>query len=335
MSDRATIFFGTGLLLLFAAVGYVGAQAGVFFTDGLRYNVSSQTIADNGTGAAASGTVTVLKSYVALDCQDTNGCTVTVGETGARDGMLLTITLTSGSFTSTFSDSGGVSELNGSFAAVANESLSLVYRSDRWVEMARTNNATAASTATFTNKTYDAEGSGNTLTVPFKWSIEAAICQNVTAVTDWSLPTSNPAVAACQTGTNTQYGTLDFADGANTLSAQRIFKLPSDWSGALDAQIYWFTSATTGSVVWQAATICVANAETTDPSFNTASTVTDSALGTTLQLNTASVTGITTTGCAAGELMFLRIFRDPTNGSDTLAATARLVSVELTYRRAM
>ncbi len=320
------------LLALFYVVN-VGGQAGVILTDGIRYNVSAQTIASNGSGTAASGSVTVLKSYVALNCQDPDGCTITISETGARDGMVLTITNINN--TSTCSDSSGVSELNGSFAASQYESLTLVYRSDRWVEQARTINATAASTSTFTNKTYDAEGTGNTLTVPFKMSWEAAICQNATAITAWSTPTSNPAVAACQTGSNTQYGTLDFADGANTLSAQRVFKLPSDWSGALDVQIYWFTSATTGSVVWQVSTICVNNAETTDPSFNTASTVTDAALGTTLQLNTASITGITTTGCAAGELMYLRVFRDPANGSDTLAATARLVTTELTYRRAM
>jgi hypothetical protein len=43
---------------------------------------------------------------------------------------------------------------------------------------------------------------------------------------------------------------------------------------------------------------------------------------------------ITTTGCASGETLFLRIGRDPTNGSDTLAATAVLLEFEVTLRRA-
>jgi hypothetical protein len=163
---------------------------------------------------------------------------------------------------------------------------------------------------------------------------ETAICQNATASTSWSLPTSNPAVAACITGTNTQKGVMDFADSAN-LSMQRTYRLPSDWTSTVDLTFLWLTTATTGDVVWQAATICAADAETDDPAFNTASTVTDTAKGTTNQLNTASITTLTVTGCAAGELLHLKIFRDSAHASDTLAATARLVSVELTIRRTM
>jgi len=194
----------------------------------------------------------------------------------------------------------------------------------------------APSTKTLTGTTLDAEGTGNAITVPFTKWINAAICNNVTAsAPDWSFPTTNPAVPACQTGTNTQYGTLDFADGANVLSAQTHLMLSSDWTGTIGAKFKWFTSATTGAVVWQIATICVADAETSDPAFNTASTVTDTAKGTTLQLNDASIASVTITGCAAGELMYVRVFRDPATGADTLAATARLVGVELTYRRAL
>lgn len=192
-----------------------------------------------------------------------------------------------------------------------------------------------ATTDTLTNKTLDAEGTGNVLTVPRRIWLPAAGCNNATAGSIWDLPTSNPAVAACVTGTNTQKGVLDFADGANSLSAQLTYKLPSTWTGAVDANIKWFSATTTGDVVWQLATICVADAETDDPAFNTASTVTDTAKGTTNQTNDAAMTGVTTTGCAAGELMHLKIFRDPANGSDTHAATARLVGVELVIREAM
>lgn len=196
--------------------------------------------------------------------------------------------------------------------------------------------AYAQNTVNLLNTQYNAESTGNVLTEPEKLWIPAAICNNATASSPgWSFPTSNPGVPACQTGSNTQYGTMDFADGGSTLSAQYHLKLPSDWSSTVDAKIVWFTSATTNSVVWQIATICVADAETSDPAFNTASTVTDAAKGTTLQLNDASITTVTVTGCAAGELMFVKVLRDPTTGADTLAATARLVGVELTFRRAI
>lgn len=194
--------------------------------------------------------------------------------------------------------------------------------------------AYASDTVTLTNKTLDAEGTGNVLTIPRRLWFPAAGCNNATAGSVWDLPTSNPAVAACKTGTNTQLGVLDFADGSN-LSAQITYMLPTTWTGAVDANIKWLTSATSGSVVWQLSTICVADAETDDPSFNTASTVTDAAKGTTLQTNDASITGVTATGCAAGELLHLKIQRDSAHASDTLAATARLIGVELVIRETM
>ncbi len=193
---------------------------------------------------------------------------------------------------------------------------------------------TDAGTSTFTNKTLDVEGTGNVFTTTHKLAWRAAYCQNATAVTDWSLPATDPAVAACITGTNTQRGTLNFADGGNALSAQQQLALPSDFTGSVDIAIVWQTTATTGDVVWQVATICVADAETGDPAFNAASTVTDTAKGVASQFNAASITGLTTTGCAAGETMFVKLSRDPAHASDTLAATASVVSVELTLRRA-
>lgn len=193
----------------------------------------------------------------------------------------------------------------------------------------------AQNTISLLNTQYNAESTGNVLTLPIKLWIPAARCDNATATSPlWSFPTSNPGVPACQTGSNTQFGTLDFADGSN-LSAQTHLKLPSDWTSTVDVKLVWFTSATTNSVVWQVSSICVADAETSDPAFNTASTVTDAAKGTTLQLNDASITGLTVTGCAAGELLLLKVQRDSGHASDTLAATARLVGIEMTYRRAI
>lgn len=165
-------------------------------------------------------------------------------------------------------------------------------------------------------------------------ALPRVVCQNTTTVHTWSLPTSNPAVAACVTGTNTQQGVLQFADSAN-LSAQTVLRLPTDFTSTIDAAFKWRTSATTGSVVWQVATICVADAETSDPAFNAASVVIDAAKGTTLQTNDAAVTTVTITGCAAGELMYIKVFRDAAHGSDNLAATAELFGVVLTIRRAI
>ena len=191
-------------------------------------------------------------------------------------------------------------------------------------------------TITLLNTVYNAESTGNILTLTEKLWIPAAICNNATPSSPlWSFPTSNPGVPACHTGaSHTQLGTMDFADSAN-LSAQMHLKLPSDWTSTVDVKFVWFTSATSGDVVWQLSTICRADAEVAEAAFNTASTVTDTAKGTTLQLNDASITGVTVTGCAAGELLLLKVQRDSSHGSDTLAATARLIGMEIAYRRAI
>ena len=191
-----------------------------------------------------------------------------------------------------------------------------------------------SATVTLTNKTLDVEGTGNVITTVSYIALPAAACQNTTATLLWDTPTTNPAVAACITATNTQKGVADFADGAASLAMQLTFPLPRDWAGAVDARFKWLTTAITGSVVWQLATVCVADTETDDPAFNTASTVTDTAKGTASQTNDADIAGVTMTGCAAGELLHLKALRDPAHASDTLAATARLIGVELTLRRA-
>lgn len=196
---------------------------------------------------------------------------------------------------------------------------------------------TPSSSDTFTNKTIDAEGTGNSVTIPFTIWFAAAGCSNTTAASFWDLPTSTPAVAACVTGTNTQKGVLQFADTSGGFSAQTAFLLPADWSGNVDAKIIWKTSATSGNAKFSLSTICTAvgATETDDPSFNTASTVTTAAAGTANRLQTSSISSLIVTGCAAGEFLHLKLFRDGNDGSDTLSAALDVIGVEITIRRAM
>lgn len=194
-----------------------------------------------------------------------------------------------------------------------------------------------ATTDTLTNKTLDAEGTGNVLTIPVKVWLAGAGCNNATATSFWDLPTSTPAVAACVTGTNTQKGVLQYADTSGGFSAQNELLLPADFSGAIDARIIWRTSATSGNAKFSLSTICtdVAATATDDPAFNTASTVTTVAPGTTLRLQTSAITGVTATGCSAGNFLHVKLFRDGNDGSDTLGASLDVIGVELTLRRAI
>lgn len=195
---------------------------------------------------------------------------------------------------------------------------------------------TPSSTSTLTNKTFDVEATGNSLTVTEKLWLPAAGANAGTAAPIWDIPASGGAVAAVVAGTNVLKGVLDFAD-AGVASAQNTIELPSDFTGTVDARIIWHTAATSGDCKWSLATCFTATdgTETDDPSFNTASTVTTTAPGTANRIVTSAITGVTITGNGVNKLMHLKISRDPSDGADTLGNTARLVGVEITLRRAM
>lgn len=187
--------------------------------------------------------------------------------------------------------------------------------------------------------TLDVEAGSNSVTTVSKIWLLAATCQNATAFANFDTPTTNAAAATCVSGTNTQKAYLDF-DQTTDESVEGSLMLPADWTGAIDVAYKWLTTATTGSATWCTQVICVADAETGDPAYPAQAAglcVTDAAKGTTNQYNDATDTGITAAGCAAGELMYYRISRDPNETAtllDNLAADARLVGVELTLRRA-
>jgi hypothetical protein len=195
----------------------------------------------------------------------------------------------------------------------------------------RTMQSTSGNALTWTN----ADGvSGNptpALVFPSKIFIPGALCNNATAVPAWSLPTSNAAAASCNSGSNVQEGTLDFADGQ---SAQYALLLPNDWTGAIDARAIFFDSSTSGTVIFQIATACAAvNGTVTD---NTAFNAADSFA--TITLNSAAnaqwettKTGVNTTGCSTGDTLQVKISRT----ADTAANLARLKGVELTVRRSL
>ena len=191
-------------------------------------------------------------------------------------------------------------------------------------------------TSAITGVTLDAEGTGNTITLKrYRW-FPGAGCSGATASTIWNLPSTNPAVAACRTGTNTTKGVLNFADGANALTAQLEEYLHEDWVGAIDATIVWQSGSTsTNNVVWQLAVACAGAGESDDPTFTDDIFTADANNATANTYNATPANLITTTGtCAAGELMHVRVKRDPAHASDTLVATAQLVGVSLKLREA-
>lgn len=187
-----------------------------------------------------------------------------------------------------------------------------------------------------TNMRIDAEATGNVVVIPlhaFEW---AAICEGgIPYNPQWNYKSGGEGPApTCVEGTNVTFGTAQF-DDVTVQNLQGLLVLPPDWSGAIDLKLTWRSGATTGNVVWQISTACVADGEAMDPSFNAAQLLTDATQGTANRRNSATLSSVTTTGCAAGETFFFKILRDGGHASDTIANAAHLLTADFTYRRAM
>lgn len=181
---------------------------------------------------------------------------------------------------------------------------------------------------------YIIQGDGGSGASSAQWHhFRGAVCQNTVAGAGFSTPSSNAPTADCDSGTNTLFGVLQFTE-ASTQSAQTWFQLPDSFTSA-EVELYWRTSATSGDVAWQFQTACLATSEALGnggsggPSWNTTQEITSTADGTARDIVRIALTSLTTTGCAANELLLLRISRDPTDAQDTIAATAELVSLSI------
>jgi len=136
--------------------------------------------------------------------------------------------------------------------------------------------------------------------------------------------------------TNVQnYYTLDF-DPTTQEFAHATFAMPSDWDGGTVTCEFWWTATgtSTNPVEWAAQGRSYADSETIDQAFGTEQVISDAHTATALQAQKSSATpAITITGAAAGELVILRVKRNPASGNDTLAVDAKLIGVVVNYTR--
>lgn len=107
---------------------------GISTPDFFRSAMQTVTVADNGGGTAATGTVTPTTNNIRLQCNDANGCTMSMSETGAQTGFEATI-VNNTSNTATFADSAGVLEtIAGASCVMAlNDSMTIFYQNSTWL----------------------------------------------------------------------------------------------------------------------------------------------------------------------------------------------------------
>jgi hypothetical protein len=197
-----------------------------------------------------------------------------------------------------------------------------------------------SNTQVFTNKTYDTEATGNVFTIPMLYQFTAAGCQNTTASVAFDTPTTLGATATCQSAAAGGHAVLGTAKFIHTEvdEVQGHFKLPADWSGAIDVTLDWnAVGTTTNNAVWQIKFGCVADAEApSTASFNNTAFAAVANKGTTLQLNHSTKTGITTTGCSTSETAWFIIYWDDAATGNTLVDTdLQLIDAIFTIRRAI
>ena len=200
--------------------------------------------------------------------------------------------------------------------------------------VASKNVVTAANPATAANQVCVASGASRTCTYidfPETKNVPFAICVNGTAATGVS--TTTAVGGTCRAGTNNK----DAFVGPFTTSDSSIFKvhLPKDWNTAVAPSLsidLATTDATNGhTIILQASTECskLDGTTTDDVAFNAAQSLGTVTINTTAnQMWTATLASLTTTGCSAPGVMWIKITRT----TDT-ATNVELYDAEVTIPR--
>jgi hypothetical protein len=143
------------------------------------------------------------------------------------------------------------------------------------------------------------------------------------------------ALASNETTTNkVNYNHLDF-DASAIEYAQFSIRMPKSWDeSTVTYMIAWChpSTATNFGVVWGLQGVALSDAEALDTAFGTAVTVTDTGGSTATRYATAESSAVTIgSSPAAEDLVYFQLYRDATNGSDTLAVDAQLLGVSIFY----
>ncbi|QQR80576.1 MAG: hypothetical protein IPJ69_15025 [Deltaproteobacteria bacterium] len=123
-------------------VELTGARASLWLEDKLSLGIQSIPIADDAGGTSPDDVTAPTASYLEINCQDTDGCTYSLPESGAKAGDLLIISSV-GDNAVTISDSGNV--VNGTNPALGTDDTAMfIYTdgkaNDLWIQLATSNN---------------------------------------------------------------------------------------------------------------------------------------------------------------------------------------------------
>jgi hypothetical protein len=147
--------------------------------------------------------------------------------------------------------------------------------------------------------------------------------------------TSGAAPGQIETSTNkVNQVTLDF-DPSSIEYAGFTIPMPKSWNeGTVTAQFIWSHSSTSTNfgVTWGIQGLARSDDDALDTAFGTAVTVSDTGGTTNDEYITSETSAMTIGGTPAeGDVVHFRVYRDPTDGSDTMAVDARLHAVRIFF----
>lgn len=150
--------------------------------------------------------------------------------------------------------------------------------------------------------------------------------------------TSGGGPAAATLTTTTNKITLPYLgfDASTIEYAQASVRMPNGWNeGAVNFSVAWSHGSTTTNfgVVWGMQAVAISNDDAAEVALGTAQTSTDTG-GTTddVYFSDQASTAVTIAGTPAAEdLVVFQIYRNATDGSDTMAVDARLHGVTIYY----
>jgi hypothetical protein len=145
--------------------------------------------------------------------------------------------------------------------------------------------------------------------------------------------TNGASLGIIESGTNkVLYKTLDF-DWTTQEFAGFAVPFPKSYNnGTVTFQPIWTFASSSGGVVWALQALACSDGDAIDTAYGTEQTSTDTAL-TAGQVHVGPTSAaITIAGTpATSDFVFFRIKRNPSDGSDTLGADARLLGIRLFF----
>lgn len=139
-----------------------------------------------------------------------------------------------------------------------------------------------------------------------------------------------------EAGTNDiDYWVLDFDASSDEFAFWGPIMMPANYDGGvMTAIFYWTTTATdTDGVAWAIQLLSLDDNDAIDTAWGTAVVVTDDAQSAAGEVLITAATGDITPGgtASAPELLFVRVYRDVSDGNDDMTEDARLMGVKLLY----